>query len=222
MSEINDILNLNEEILWKRIQVKNLVLTYPVYILIAFITIIIIFCFIYPGILALTYNMIFFGNSMLITGIVFEVLVVFLEVSIFRKFRNRYRKTLIVPNEELKEYKVIDALSNRRVIIKDVRRQSFKKKYVEENSISGIEFNKDYLFLNLKNVEAILFRKSYHQIEFSLNKTENMSLIYFDFHYPKREADSKMKEVMETLNKNFVLEKYFENKYLIKYHFSLK
>jgi hypothetical protein len=222
MSEINDILNLNEEILWKRIQVKNLVLTYPVYILIAFITIIIIFCFIYPGILALTYNMIFFGNSMLITGIVFEVLVVFLEVSIFRKFRNRYRKTLIVPNEELKEYKVIDALSNRRVIIKDVRRQSFKKKYVEENSISGIEFNKDYLFLNLKNVEAILFRKSYHQIEFSLNKTENMSLIYFDFHYPKREAGSKMKEVMETLNKNFVLEKYFENKYLIKYHFSLK
>ncbi len=222
MSEINDILDLNEGILWKRIKVKNLVLTYPVYIIIAFITIFLIFGFIYPGIIALTQNMIFLGNSMLITGIFIEILFVFLMVFVFKKFHNRYRSTLKVSNEELKEYKIINALSNQRIIIKDIRSQRSMKKFVEENSIPNIEFDKDYLFLNLKNVKAILFRKTYHQIGFSLNKTENMSLICFDFHYPKREADSKMKEVMEILNKNFVLEKYFENKYLIKYNFSLK
>ena len=74
----------------------------------------------------------------------------------------------------------------------------------------------------MKNIEAILFRKDYYQIRFLLDKTKIIRLICFDFHYPRREADLKMKEVMEILNENFVLEKYFENKYIIKYHFSLK
>jgi len=222
MSEINDILNLNEEVLWKRIKVKNLLLTWPIYIIIAFVTFIIILACFYPGILALTQNMIIFGNILIITGIILEILFVFSEAFVFRKFNNRYRKTLKVSDEELKEYKVINVLSNQRVIIKDIRSQRSMKKFVEKNSIPNIEFDKDYLFLNLKKIEAILFDKNCHQIGFLSDKTEITHLIYFDFHYPKREAGSKMKEVMETLNENFVLEKYFENKYIIKYHFSLK
>ena len=222
MSEINDILQPNEEILWKRIKVKNLVLIYPAYIIIAFVTIFIIWGLLYPGIVALTQNMIFLGNSMLITGIVLEAFLIFSEVFVIRKFHNRYRKTLKVSNEELKEYKVIDVLSNQRIIIKDIRGQRSMKKCVEENSISGIEFDRDYLFLSLKKVEAILFRKTCHQIGFLLDKIEDIPLVYFDFHYPRCERDLKMKEVMEVLNVNFVLENFLENKYEIKYHFNLK
>lgn len=222
MSELDGFLKHNEEILWKRIKVKNLVLTYPVYIIIVIFTIFFIYAFIYPGIIAFTNNLIFFGNILIIAATVLEVLLIFSMIFIFRKYHSWYRKITEVSNEELKEYKIIYAISNQRIIIKDLRDLRSMKKFVEKNSISSIEFNKDYLFLNLKNVEAILFRKAYHQIGFSLNKTENMSLICFDFHYPRREAGSKMKEVMEILNKNFVLEKYFKNKYLIKYNFSLK
>ena len=96
------------------------------------------------------------------------------------------------------------------------------KKFVEKNSIPNIEFDKDQLFLNKKNIEAILFEITTHQIGFVSDKTEISHLIYNDFHYPRSERDLKMKEFMETLNENFVLEKFFENKYIIKYHFSLK
>ncbi len=222
MSEINDVLNLNEEVLWKRIKVKNLVLTYPVYIIIAFITIFLIFSFIYPGIIAFTNNLIFFGNILIIAGIALEILLIFSMIFIFRKHHSWYRKTTEVSNKELKEYKGIYAISNQRIIIKDLRDLRSIKNYVEKNSISNIEFEKDYIFLYLKNIEVILLKKDYHQIRFLLDKTEITPLIYFDFHYPRREAGSKMKEVMETLNENFVLEIFFENKYIIKYHFSLK
>ncbi len=222
MSEINDILNLNEEILWKRTKVKNLVLIYPAYIIMIFVTIFLIWGLFYPGIIALTKNSMFVGYFLMISGIVLQFFLIFSMIFIFRKAHNRYRKILKVSNEELKEYKIINLLSNRRVIIKDIQGQRFRKKCVKKYSIPNIEFDKDYLFLNLKSVEAILFDKTCHQIGFSLDKTENMSLIYFDFHYPRSERDLEMKEVMETLNENFVLEKYFENKYLIKYHFSLK
>lgn len=222
MSEINDILNLNEEVLWKRIKEKNLLLIYPAYIIMAFVTIFLILSLFYPGILALTQNMIFLGNFLIITGIVLEVFLIFSKIFIYRKAHNRYIKILEVPEEELKEYKIINALSNQRIIIKDIRDQRSMKKCVKKYSIPNIEFDKDYLFLSLKKIEAILFRKNYHQIGFLLDKTEIIPLIYFDFLFPRHERDLKMKEVMEILNKNFILEKYFENKYLIKYNFSLK
>ncbi len=50
MSEFDGFLKYNEEILWKRIKVKNLVLTYPVYIIVVIFTIFFIYAFIYPGI----------------------------------------------------------------------------------------------------------------------------------------------------------------------------
>jgi len=206
MSEINDILNLNEKILWKRTKVKNLLLIYPAYIIMVFVTIFLIWGLFYPGIVALTHNMIFPGYFLIITGIVLEAFLIFSKIFIFRKAHNRYIKILEVSEEELKEYKIINALSNQRIIIKDIRGQRSMKKCVEENSISSIEFDKDYLFLNLNNIEVILFRKNYHQIGFLLDKTEIIPLIYFDFHFPRHERDLKMKEVMGILNKNFILE----------------
>ncbi len=134
MSEINDILNLNEEILWKRTKVKNLVLIYPAYIIMIFVTIFLIWGLFYPGIIALTKNSMFVGYFLIISGIVLQFFLIFSMIFIFRKAHNRYRKILKVSNEELKEYKIINLLSNRRVIIKDVRRQSFKKKYVEDTN----------------------------------------------------------------------------------------
>ena len=212
MSEINDILNLNEEILWKRVKVKNLLLIYPAYIIMVLVTIFLIRSLFYPGIIALAQNMTFLGYFLIISGIVLEAFLIFSKIYIFRKGHNRYRKTLKVSDEELKEYEVIDVLSNQRVIIKDIRCQRSMKKFVEKNSIPNIEFDKDYLFLNLKNIEAILFEITSHQIGFLSDKTEISHLIYFDFHYPRSERDLKMKEFMETLNENFVLEKFFENK----------
>jgi len=222
MSHLEDILKPNEEILWIRIKVKNLVLNYPAYIIIVIFTIFFIYAFIYSGILALTNNLIFFGSILIITGTVLEILFIFSMIFIFRKYHSWYRKITEVSNKELKEYKIIYAISNQRIIIKDLRDLRFVKNYVEKNSISNIEFEKDYVFLYLKNIEAILFRKDYYQIRFLLDKTKINRLIYFDFnYYPRSEAVLKMNEVKETLNKNFILEKYFENEFEIKYNFSL-
>lgn len=181
MSEINDLLNPNEKILWKRIRVRNLVLTYPIYILSILMTFFLIYFSIYPGIVAINYNKIFIGIGLILTGIVLEIAMIFSEIYVIRKSNNIYRRILKVPKVELKvelkEYKIINAISNQRIIKKDIRNLRSMKRCVKEESISSIKFDKDYLFLDLRKVKTILFSKDLHRIGFSLNKTDNIPLI---------------------------------------------
>ena len=105
--------------------------------------------------------------------------------------------------------------------MKDVWELRRVKKYVERNSVPHIEFDKDYIYLYLKNIEAIS-KKVFLEVRFLVDKDRKTPLVNFKFGRLGKEAKVKMNELMGILKENFSLEEYYEDRFEVKYHFKLK
>ncbi|MFO8018646.1 MAG: hypothetical protein R6U96_08425 [Promethearchaeia archaeon] len=145
------------------------------------------------------------GDILLIVGISAEILILFVLFKL-RRPRHRYKKILNASKKDLKEYTMSYILTNERAIVKDVTKLKDAKIYAENNSISSIKFQKDYIFLYLKDIKEILVVEQLRQINFLLEKSTKASYIQFKFDKEEK-GRSEMNEVVSVLKKNFILKK---------------
>jgi len=225
MSELNKILKEDEEVLWKRVKdVKinvslYLLLILPPFCLFIFLVIIL------TGMTALNIGEASIGISIIITGLAAIIAACLLVSNIVIGSNRRFRRILgFSSNEELKkDYEVIQAITNQRVLLKDVRNVKAIKRYDKKRPILKVDFNKDYISINLESIEIIQLLIRSHEIRFLYNSWNTPNLIHFNLSRPKEKAQQNISEVMETLRKHFILEIISGlNKFEAKYSFKLK
>ena len=144
MAQQNNILKEDEKILWKRVENVKLDLSlYPLLVLLPFNLLI------YWG--TVSTGMTFFSKFLIQTILFIVVLSVMiigniLIINIVIGSNRRILQILEVSSKEelKKDYKIVQAITNQRVILKDVRHIDAIRRYDKKRPISKVDFNKDY------------------------------------------------------------------------------
>jgi len=174
MRKIQDFLLDNEIILWKHMEIKNL-LKIPLLETIIGIALTGMFSILFNVILYLLLNETFILIlSLLILPIVIFIIFGFSLIIPGVKKYLEITNNLKLPSKRIMKYKEITAITNKRLIQKsyDIFEIDFKKNPI--TSLSNMEINRDLVFVDLQSINLVSIEEleEYHKIAFKFNKDD--------------------------------------------------
>ena len=208
MEKICYILEEDEEILWEHIDITNLMKFLTVFDSVLVLTTILfpIFCIILnilTGMDVITY--LIFGELVLIVGTFLSII------------KSRFTESfpLQMPLKELKEYKEIYVVTNKRLIQKNYNEAIRTERIIAKHQINCVNIiSSDLIIINLNDIEEVIF-DMYHKFIYFVGSEYQFYVFRIKFY---KQNLSEMQKVKEILLNLIQLEKVEEIKeHIIKY-----